>query len=258
MSQVLLRRSAGANFPVSIAQSIRNSLISWYDFEESTGTVANDQHGNNDLTYGVDAASMTTASGRAGRGVQSNANAEIVYDNSAGRYADFAFGDESFTLFTWHLRTTASNPGDSAVAALISRYDTSANRSYELSVFGGSPDTIRFFISSDGGAANTVVGPEYNYSVLAWDLLACGYDAENDQAFLISEGVKYTAAHAGGAYAAGTARLAFGGRSSNTAATKQASYDSAGVMHGAMTLDQYNLLYNGGAGLNYAGLLAIP
>lgn len=30
-------------------------------------------------------------------------------------------------------------------------------------------------------------------------------------------------------------------------------YDSSGVMNSAITMDQYNLLYNGGAGLNYAG-----
>lgn len=254
MTQVTRGRFSGATFTPNTAQTILSNLISWYDLEESTGTVAVDQHGNNDLTYTVDAASMTAAAGRVGRGMQSNTNSEIVYDNSPSRYSDFAFGNESFTWFTWHLRTTASNPAASAVAALISRYDTAANRSYELAVFGGSPDSLRFFISSDGGAATAVVGPEYSYTVLGWDLIACGYDAAAGEAFLISGGVKYTAAHAGGAFAASTARFSLGGRTNSATATKQASYDSAGVMRGVMTMEQYNLLYNNGAGLNYAQL----
>jgi len=245
----------------TVAESIRTSLLSWWDFSENgTGTAFADSHGSNHLTASAATSTLSTASGRAGRALEVNAVGEHAYLGDATK---LAFANQSFTVFLWHYRNSTQNPASGAGTILMSKYWTDGDqRSYELIVAGGEPgDSYRFNLSSGGALASTtsIDGAAYIYSPLGWDFIAGGYDADRDMAFLIVNGARYEQSHAGGAFAASTAKLAFGSRKAGdnaVGATKYGRYDSAGAINKAITDAEYAVLYNGGAGLDYAGLLS--
>lgn len=243
------------------ASQILASLVSWWDFEQSSGASFTDSHGSNHLVPSVDSSLMSTATGKVGRAMEVGTTTEYAYVPNP---TPFSFGNQSFTYFFWHIRSNADNPGAGVTKWLGGRwYSVSGanQRSYGITVIGGTPDIYRALINSDGtsGTSVTVDGPEYLSSAGA-DFIATGYDAAADQLFLIVNGSKTTTAQTLGAFSGATARFAFAAQVSDAVAATAAGfggYDSAGVMSSAITTEQYDLLYNSGTGLNYAGLQAL-
>lgn len=245
----------------NIAQTILNNLISWWDFEQASGLSFTDSKGTNSLFPSFDASLMSTASGKVGRAMDISTTNEYAY---AANSTTFNFGNQSFTHFFWHIRNNGDNPGAGVTKWIAGKWYSASGanqRAYAVSVIGGTPDVYRALINSDGTGASsvTVDGPEY-LSTAGSDFVAYGYDSTADQLFLIVNGTKTTAAQTAGAFAGSTARFAFGSQVDsglNATAAGLGGYDSAGVMNSAITPAQYNLLYNSGSGLNYAGLLAL-
>jgi hypothetical protein len=234
------------------AQSILASLISWWDFEETSGGTWSDAHGANPLTSNSVSA-MTTASGKRGR------STECL---SAGEWAEnadttkFAFGDESFTVFLWHY-PVSSEPSYAYIAGKY--YADSARRSYELSRQSSTGNFV-VTLSVDGSATTIHQGPSKTATDTAFNLLAFGYNATTDMGFLIVDGARSEFAHAGGMFSASTARFCIGARRSSvggTAASGLGRHDSAGVMSSAITDAEFAVLFNAGSGLNYSELAAL-
>lgn len=249
------RRVGGGPSP---AQSILTNLISWWDFEAKDGTDFPDAHGPAPLTASNVAVGTTT--GKVGNAVSLSGSVYISVDGALDD--DLIFGDESFTLFFWHFRNTTNNPAAAAVAYLAGRYRTTGDsRSYTCRVLGGTPDVYEFGVSPDGVSFVGVQDGEYIYDPLGWDFIACGYDKEAGNIFLsVNGGAKEVTAHTGGVYAGGTALFAIGASvnaAHSSAGIKNGLYDSAGVCGKALSEGEIVVLYNAGAGLDYAGLVAL-
>lgn len=243
---------------MSDAQVIVANLISWWDFQAKVGNDFPDVHGASPLT--VSNVAVGTATGKVGNAMSLSG---AVYASVDSELDDaLVFGDESFTLFFWHFRDTTNNPAAAAVAYLAGRYRTTGgSRSYTCRVLGGTPDRYEFGVSPDGAGFVGVQDGEYIYDPLGWDFIACGYNKEAGNIFLsVNGGAKATTAHTGGVYAGGTALFAIGvsaNAAGSTAGSKNGLYDSVGVCGKALTEAEIAVLYNTGAGLDYAALVAL-
>lgn len=250
----------------NIAQSILSNLRGWWDFEENnTFLVFSDSHSaaRNLTTTATQTSLNSSPSGLVGRCITVVASPQYSAYATSARTAGLFPDNGSFTIFGWHRTSSADAlPGAGAVRTMCSRYDTTGNnRAIALVELGdGSASNIAVNISSNGTSITTVTGPAYNRSSNAWVFIAFGFDAVNNICFLTVDGSSYTTAHSGGIYTASTALFAVGSRVNSSAAAsvfKTGLYDSFGVMGGVITTPQYNLLYNSGSGLNYAGLVAL-
>lgn len=241
------------------AQLILASLVSWWDFSETTGTDIADEHGSSPLLAAVDISGITASPGKPGNFANTSSNTHTISVISS-KLDPLKVGDENFTVFLWHKRTTSNNPSAGSESALLARNYGADQYSYEINVTGGTPDVYQFNISADGTTFTAVSGPEYSYASSSFDFIAAGFDKDRGMAFIIVNGTRFEASHSGGAYAASTARLGVGKRVNSGGTTtriKWGGYDSAGLARLAVTDDQYAVLYNAGAGLNYADLVAL-
>ena len=245
-----MRVAGGGETP---AQAILNNLISWWDFEESSGTDIADAHGGFPLVSSADLSTMTSESGVVGRSTDCTANFRWL---SRPDSSTFAFGDESFTVFLWHYPIST----EPAVAGIAGKYATTGTeRSYEVTRLA-STNKFRVNLSNDGTAATSHDGPTKTPTDTAFNLIAFGYNATTNMGFLIVDGVRSEFAHAGGCFSGAASRFGIGGRVDNAGspgALGRGRHDSAGVMAKAITDAEYAVLYNAGAGLNYAGLVAL-
>lgn len=234
--------------PANPASEILTALLSWWDFEEADGaTTYVDARGYFNLP--AFSSPTTQASGKVGRSLEYAARARL--DSTTD--ARFRYGDESFTLFCWYQRETAESAG-----TLFGRENPSANYSYAIQVTAAG--LAQFVISPSGSTTGLTTVSSAPADDVAWHFVAAGYDAERDVAFIILDGARVESPHTGGAYAGVIARFGINARyssgstSSNVCETR---VDSAGVMGAAISDAQYATLYNAGAGLNYASLLAL-
>ena len=244
-------RVAGGE-PDPDAQSVLANLISWWDFEQASGFSFTDSHGSNHLTTQVGVGGISTDSGKVGRSTAFSGSTDFTYmDNSSS----FAFGNESFTVFLWHYPVS----GEPTTACIASKYFvTGDQRSYDLT--RSSTGNFAVSLSSDGSSITMHQGPAKSPVDTAFNFLAFGYNAATDKGFLIVDGVRSEFTHAGGVYAASTAQFCIGARRSNVntvAVVGFGRHDSSGVISTAITDAEYAVLYNAGAGLNYAGLVAL-
>lgn len=241
------------------AQSILNSLLNWWDFEVDSGSVFASAIGAAGLDHS--SSSIGVATGKVGNAMNNPGSFYVSVDNA--NMAPYQLGANSFTLFLWHRRDSANNPSEGAVAYLMGRWRTTGNaRCYTCRVIGGATtDSYQFGVSTNGIDFNGVLGPVYESGVADWDFLVCGYDKDAASIFIsVNGGTKTEAAHSGAIYTGGTARLALGASvnaDASAAGYARGLYDSAGICTKALTDAEIAVLYNSGAGLNYAQLQAL-
>lgn len=250
-------RAAGGLTP---AQSILNSLISWWDFEvEIADYRFADLVGISPMQRNSVYGTYLTASGKVGNSL--DLSGSMYVSVRAIDSAPLTFDDQSFSLVLWHYRNSTNNPAEGSVAYLAGRYRTTGNaRSYTCRVLGGaSEDNYQFGVSADGVGFVGVLGGVYSYTA-GWDFIVCGYDKEAGHIFISTNGgPKVTTPHTGGVYSGGDAQFAIGTSLSvgaSTAGFKNGRYDSVAVVGKALTDAEIAVLWNGGAGLNHPELVA--
>lgn len=255
--------AGGGVSPGAAAQSLLDHLISWWDFEQTTGTTFTDAHGTSPLTIAeVAITAMTSASGKLGRCLDLTGGSGYAYAAGAANDAFKFTTGQSFTLFLW-VNAEAVDPGAGVNYHLMGRNFITSNQSYFLAITGSSTDSYVLYKSADGASGSGVTGVVFTPSA-GWKLVAAGINAATNNAFIIINGVRTESALGSSALYNATSRFSLG-REIGSGGTPSGSYpyhapvkmDLAGVMNTAITDDEYAVLYNAGGGRTYADVVAL-
>ena len=224
--------------------ALRDSLISWWELNESSGSRV-DAHGSNDLS---DINTVLAATGKQGNGADFEAtNSEALTISDASQSGLDITGDFSVSL--WLNGETAGGNG-----VLFSKWLTTGDqRSYAL-FWWSSGNVLRTYISSDGTNANTSkISVSGALSGSTWYHVVFVYDASAGEVTLYIDGTATgvgatghkTSIHSGSAqFALGDASGDFG--------YLDGILDEVAIWSRTLTSGEVSELYNSGAGLSYA------
>lgn len=222
---------------------MKTNLIAYYPLSN-----VNDSHGSNTLT---NVNTATFAAGKIGNAV-SLASASSQYLTIADNAA-FSVGDIDFTIAGWFNLTTKS-----AAMAMVSKWNTSSEREYELLYFN-TPDRFLFQVSTSGtGTAATATANNLGSpSTGTWYFIVCEHDSTaNEIRIQVNDGTADATAHSGGVRD-GTSDFRIGARST-AGVYFNGLIDEVGFWKRLLTSDEKTRLYNGGNGLAYPFSTAIP
>jgi len=120
----------------------------------------------------------------------------------------------------------------------------------------GAGGNWRFYVSADGTAAN-VLTSAFAPSLATWYFIVAIHDPVNDIiSFIIDNGTPETKAHSTNIFD-GTAELRIGRRGNADSADLSGLFDQYGLWNVVLSPGLITQLFNGGAGLSYAQILAL-
>jgi hypothetical protein len=214
-------------------------LVSWWDFEESSGNRA-DAQGSNTLTPSI---AMSSAAGKVGNCATPATGNLLTKASPSG--VDFTSGD--FTIAGW-INTSASNCG------LISRWATGSNARIWTTLLEAG--VAKFAVSTDGATVSAIVTVGSGLNNSAWHLVLGWRDATGGNIYVqVDNGTPAAVAFSGAStlYSAAVtmAAMALDGAGVYSGG---GSVDSSGCWSRMLTSTERGLLWNSGAGLNYAAL----
>lgn len=254
-----------------VAQSIYNSLLAWWDFEEnSAGTQFLDAsgHGNHlSIRQGgsaVSSSAASTSSGKVGRGfnipsTSGQLTSYIPRSNTAldGTDADYSFGG-------WIYIASASF-GTSRF--LMGRFGTGSNGNSLISL-DSSDDSIRGGFSANGSTFQRVTGPTSNGFIM---FIVLSFDKTNGLVRLRiksnqspTRDFNSTTPFTGSLYTtSSTANFCISQALNNDSSFFSGNRDLHGVTDccfyrsAVTTEDEFLLMFNGGSGMSFATLSAL-
>ncbi len=244
----------------SPAKSILNSLISWWDFTETTGSVFYDSHGISPLNISGGTAATLGGTGKNGRGFHIPTAGGFAYASGNANDPFKIQNGQSFTLFAWINIAVDASYGQHM--HLMGRADIPDQQSYFLALYGGDTDSLALYTSATGATGISQVA-QLNPAGSGWQLVAAGINAETGKTFLIKNGVRTEETFAGPLYGGATSLFSIG-RAVSSAGTQSPGYpfpaygtfDGAGMLNKAITDEEYAVLYNSGNGITYSNLQA--
>jgi hypothetical protein len=223
--------------------ALSTSLISYWELNEASGDRV-DAHGTNDLVEQNSGIASTTG----------KVSSAVLLDRSEGEFlsiadnADLSTGDIDFTFCTWVYANTAAG-------YIAAKCDGAPQNEWALDSSGTS-DAYRFYVSANGSSF-TVLSSAVTSALSTWRFIVAWHDSvANTINIQVDDGTPDSTAHSTGVYD-GTSNFNLGNR--ETAFTTECwngRLDQAGFWKRVLTSGERTTLYNGGAGLSYAGVLA--
>jgi len=206
------------------------SLVSWYDFQESSGTTYADSHGGNSMTADN---TISAGTGKVGNG-KSNSRSALktsatgLPGGSASRY----------TVAFWHKHSYVS-------PILIGpSIDNGGNASIDFGFVSGSPSNVSLTHRDSSSSRTDINTTGVNAGDNAYHFIVGWYDGVNIN-LQVDNGTIFS-----------TARLGSDAQITNTAIRigTGTEKDSLGVWTRVLSAAERTYLYNSGSGKNYAGL----
>lgn len=228
--------------------SLLTNLVAWWELGETSGT-RSDSHGSFHLT---DNNTVGSAAGKVGNAASfARASSESL---SHADHADLSVGDADCTFAGWVYLD--SKPGADVAICSKDRPGAQGDGEWYLS-HSHSPDRFAFtvfgasgFGSGTGVNANTLGSPSTGtwYFVVAW------HDSVNNLIGIsVNDGTPDTAAHSAGIYDGSSSVFRLGADGYATDYF-DGRIDQFGFWKRVLSSGERTALYNGGAGLSYAGL----
>mgnify|MGYP003777653157 CR=1 FL=1 len=219
--------------------TLKTGLVSWWDFEDGGGTTWVDSHGSNDFTASV---SETSAAGKVGNAVAKVNTSYLT--KAANSSLKFLTGD--FTLAMW-IKTAVADVGGLNRWAI-----TSGGRSYLILIEGG---VAKFGVSTDGDnvAAIATTGTSLNDD--AWHLFVGWRSTTDGKVYIqVDNGTPASATFSGASTLFDCVADFFLGGLGASIYTGAAVFDSCAMWSRELDSTERGLLWNSGAGRNYASL----
>ena len=251
-------RSLDGLYDVSIYEQdvtqLDNGLRNYWHFENNLF----DSRGNLNLGLSAGGSSVVYQAGLQGQ--------ESVYNGfryqSTSTQGTFNTPSGSFTFSCWASITNKTFSGNDR-QALLSHYDTSANRRGPLLAYNEVSDKFEFTTTQDGTAGTQVTVSSTTSPVLSTRyLITCTYNTNSgDMNIWINDELEATAQQAtGGVYNPGALQDFWTGRSSATSYAGQlhGTLDAIGIWTREHSQSDVDLNYNGGAATTHALISGTP
>jgi len=227
--------------------TLKNGLISCWEFEETTGTTANDSHGSNNL---VRVGATVNQPGKTGRAYSFDGN-DYLYKNPASMFS--ALAGVSVSAWVYPTLSTSSDYYTIIVSKLHSSW-VNPYYQFQLMVRHGSYKRYEFVVGQSAANKLTVTGNN-SYAANTWAFLVGTYDGQTVRIYM-NGALKYTDSFASpGPTGGATSNLYIGDDADLFANFRewQGKIDQVGIWNRALTSDEVSQLYNSGNGLAYTG-----
>ena len=220
-----------------LGSALLTSLISNWNFNETTGTRLDSHTNNNDL---ADVGSVGFAAGKIGNAAQFSGSNEL----SIASNASLQTGDIDFTITAWVYLDSLVSSG-----TILAKWGNSGDFEYRLLYSQGS-DRLSWKVSASGTNTKTVDADTFGApSTDTWYFLIAEHDSTADEIRIsVNNGSSDSLAHSGGMHV-DTIDLEFG--------TEQGGNDLIGrvdeitIWKRLLTTQEKADMYNAGAGLAY-------
>jgi len=230
-----------------VGTTLKNGLISCWEFEETTGTTVYDSHGANNM---VRSGATVNQAGKTGKAYSFDGN-DYLYKNPSTMFQNLP--GLSVSAWVYPTFTTSSDYYLIIVSKLHSSW-VNPNYQFQLRVRLGSYKLFEWVV----GQASTFKGistAANTYGNNAWVFLVGTYDGQTLRIYMNGSLKSSDSFASPGPTGNATSNLYIGDDADLYANFRewQGKIDQVGIWNRALTGDEVNQLYNSGNGLIYSG-----
>jgi hypothetical protein len=224
--------------------SLLTSLISWWSFNEASGT-RNDSHGTNHLSDVNTVASATGKVGNAADFESGSSERLTIVDN-----ASLSTGNIDFTLAGW-----VNMESKTAFGSICMKGPGHHSNTEWLLDYISSSDRFRFLVSNGSAFSTTLLSNNHGSpSTGTWYYIVAWHDATaNTCNIQINNGTADSTAYSNGSFDSGSG--VFFGTNGDGAGPYDGLMDEWAFWKRTLTTDEKTWLYNGGNGRSYSEVL---
>lgn len=223
----------------TMGTTLKEGLISCWEFDETSGTTAYDSHGAND---GVNNGALINQAGLLDKAYRSQGSNSNRIELPTGLIK----GNSAITISMWVKFTSISG-----TQGLFSYWYSLGNQSVLIAINDGD---IRYYTYSDDSFPNQVGGTfNKTFTTGVWQHLVCSYDGTTMRAYLdgIECSTTYSRTGVLGDSSDHEGYISNYYRSGGTTNSLNGYVDQTGAWSRALSLDEIQTLYNNGAGRAY-------
>lgn len=225
--------------------TLKTGLVSWWEFDEASGTRVDSHSGGNDLT---DNNTVTQAVGKVGNAAQfTSANSESL---SRATNSSLQTGGQDFSLAGWfYMDTTVDS------ATVVSKGGAFANREYQIKdVFSGA-HRLQFTCWNSGGTQfNLVATTGTSLSTGSFFFFAVTFNNTTKEMTISVNNSAQDTTTLTGSIPSSTGDFTVGTHENSGGTFWNGRVDQLGFWKKVLTTTEIAQLYNSGNGLSYASM----